>query len=157
MSILKDIPSLKRVIFASSYLIYDPSLYSFDKPQKNSYRLKETDPIYPRNLTGMAKLMHEIELRFLGDFKCDDFSSVSARIFRSYGKHSRDVISRWIMSLLKGETLSVFRKEGMFDYIYAGEVAEGLIKLAENGNARGIYNLGNDNSRSIRYIEMLLP
>jgi carbamoyl-phosphate synthase large subunit len=27
MSLAKDAPSVKRVVFASSYLIYDPSLY----------------------------------------------------------------------------------------------------------------------------------
>ncbi len=67
-TLTKDLNSVKKIINASSYLIYDPSLYSFNQAQKSPYSLKETDPIYPRNLTGMAKLAHEIELRFLQNF-----------------------------------------------------------------------------------------
>ncbi len=149
MTQIKDLPSLKKVVFASSYLIYNPELYNFNKPQSQAYRLKETDPIYPRNLTGVAKLNHEIELRFLQEFNNNRYKIVCARIYRSYGKNSRDIISRWIRALLKNEELTVYRKQGMFDYIYAGEVAEGLIRLVDCDNAEGIINLGNDNARKV--------
>lgn len=149
MTLMKDIPSLKKVIFASSYLIYDPKLYNFNIPVEKAYRLKETDPIYPRNLTGAAKLNHEIELRFLGEFKEAQFKTISARIYRSYGKNSRDIISRWIRSLLKNEPLTLYKKEGLFDYIFAEDVAEGLIRLAIHEKAEGIYNLGRDNARRV--------
>ena len=64
MTVQKDLPSLRRVVFASSYLIYDPALYTFIEVPAAPRSLRETDPILPRNLTGMAKLAHEIELRF---------------------------------------------------------------------------------------------
>ena len=35
LSIFKDLPYLKKIIFASSYLLYDKSLYSSTKPKKN--------------------------------------------------------------------------------------------------------------------------
>ncbi|MEM7102973.1 MAG: NAD-dependent epimerase/dehydratase family protein [Bacteroidota bacterium] len=149
MTILKDAPGLEKVIFASSYLIYHPELYQFENPQTTPVSLKETDPILPRNLTGVAKLNHEIELRFLNDFKRTQYKSVSARIYRSFGKNSRDIISRWIRMLLKNEPLTVYSKEGIFDYIYAGDVAEGLLRLGANIDAEGIYNLGSGKSRSI--------
>ncbi len=152
MTLLKDSCNLKRIVFASSYLIYDPVLYTFDKPAQTAYRLNEKDNIYPRNLTGIAKLLLEIELRFLDEFKGEKYSTVSARIFRVYGKHSRDVISRFIRSLIKGETLEVYRTEGMFDYIYAGDVAEGLIRLAEKNDITGVINLGIDNARRVQDI-----
>jgi carbamoyl-phosphate synthase large subunit len=151
MSCLKESNSLEKVIFASSYLIYNPDMYNFNEPAEKAVRLKETDPINPRNLTGAAKLLHEIELNFLGDFKKVRFETVCARIFRSYGKNSRDVISRWIRDLLRGEQLNVFKKEGIFDYIYADEVAEGLIKLASS-KVTGVINLGNDNARRVEEI-----
>ena len=122
MTLVKDLPSLKKVVFASSYLIYDPRLYNFDTAQEKPFSLKETDPIYPRNLTGMAKLAHEIELRFIDEFRSDQFTTVLTRIYRGYGRNSRDVISRWIRSLLADEQITVFRKEGIFDYIYAAEI-----------------------------------
>jgi carbamoyl-phosphate synthase large subunit len=41
--------------------------------------LKESDPVLPRNLTGMAKFAHEIELRFIDAFCSDRFTTVCAR------------------------------------------------------------------------------
>ncbi|OYU70727.1 MAG: epimerase [Alphaproteobacteria bacterium PA2] len=156
MTLAKDAPSLKRVVFASSYLIYDPDLYQFDAARDQPTRLKETDPILPRNLTGMAKLAHEIELRYLEPFVADRFSTVCARIYRGYGRNSRDVISRWIRALLKGEPLTVFRPEGLFDYIYAADTAEGLIRLCETGSLTGIINLGSGRARRVSEVIEIL-
>ena len=156
MSLLKDSQTLYRVIFASSYLIYDPGLYVFDQPEEKAYRLTESDPIYPRNLTGVAKLNHEIELRFLEEFRKDIFTCVSARIFRGYGRGSRCVISRWIKDLIVGKKIQVYRKEGKFDYIFAGEVAEGLIRLAMKSEIEGVINLGNDNARKVEEVVEIL-
>lgn len=156
MTLAKDAPSLKRVVFASSYLIYDPDLYQFDAARDLPTRLKETDPILPRNLTGMAKLAHEIELRYLQPFVADRFSTVCARIYRGYGRNSRDVISRWIRALLKGEPLTVFRPEGLFDYIYAADTAEGLIRLCETKSLTGIINLGSGRARRVSEVIEIL-
>lgn len=149
MTLLKDMSSLKKVVFASSYLIYDPTLYTFDQPAAEATRLSEDMPIAPRNLTGMAKLAHEVELRFLDEFQSSKFTSVSARIFRGYGRNSRDVISRWVRSALRGETLTVFRPEGMFDYVYAADTAEGLIRIAKKSGLSGVINLGTGSSRRV--------
>jgi carbamoyl-phosphate synthase large subunit len=147
MTLMKDLPSLKRVIFASSYLIYEPKLYLFEEAWK-LYNLQEDDPINPRNLTWMAKLNHEIELHFLDEFRSKQFSSISARIYRSYWRGSRDIISRRIRALLNKEEIIVYKKEGKFDYIFAWEVAEWLIKMASSDKT-WIYNLWNGNARSI--------
>jgi carbamoyl-phosphate synthase large subunit len=151
MTILKDCPTLKRVVFASSYLIYDQGLYQFSQAQHKAYRLQEQDAICPRNLTGMAKLMHEMELNFLEEFSSERLSVVMPRIYRVYGKGSRDVISRWARQLLAGEKINVYRKEGMFDYIYAGDVAEGLVRLAAT-DFRGVVNLGKDHARRVEEV-----
>lgn len=149
MSIAQHISSLKRVIFTSSYLIYDQDLYQFNKAQVKPKKLSETDPIRPRNLTGMAKLAHEQELRFLASFDECRFSYLCIRIFRGYGRRSRDVISRWVRSLLIGENISVYRPEGMFDYIDAVDNAEGIARLAFCESAVGIVNLGTGRARRI--------
>lgn len=148
MSLLKGSPTLRRVVFASSYLIYNQRNYTFDRPAEHPVSLAETDEISPRNLCGAAKLLHELELEFLGHFNEGRFTTVCARIFRSYGKRSRDVISRWIRMLLRGETLQVYKPEGMFDYIYAGDVAEGLMRLAVSP-ATGVVNLGSGRARRV--------
>ena len=156
MTILKDTEGLKRVIFASSYLIYNPYLYQFDKPCKSPYSLTEKDPINPRNLTGMAKLNHEKELDFINSFLKNKISLISVRIFRGYGLDSRDIISRWIRELIKGKAISVFRPEGIFDYIFANDTATGLIKIATNYDLRGVVNLGTGKSRSVQDVLEIL-
>ncbi len=156
MTLLKDMRSLERVVFASSYLIYDEKLYSFSQPQTIAFSLSEKANINPRNLTGTAKLQHEIELKFLEGFKSDQFTSISARIFRGYGKGSRCVISRWIRSLNKNEKIKVYKKEGLFDYVYAKDTALGLMKLAGAKNVTGIINLGTGKARKVEDIVSIL-
>jgi carbamoyl-phosphate synthase large subunit len=146
-SLLKNCPSLEKIVFASSYLIYDPALYSFDSPQLGPRTLSEKDPILPRNLCGAAKLYHEMELHFLEQF-IGECRIINARIFRGYGRGSRDVISRWVRDLLDGKALTVFRKEGQFDYIYADDTAEALMRLAAS-SASGIVNVGTGRARRV--------
>jgi len=149
INLLRNAPSLKRVVNASSYLIYDKSLYMFPSHQNQPRRLKETDPINPRNLTGMSKLNHEIELDFLSKFTSEKFSSVSARIYRGYGKNSRDIISRWVRALINNEEIVIYNEESFFDYMYAEETALGLIKLC-NSKAKGVINLGTGKARRVK-------
>lgn len=155
MTLMRNVKGLKRVVFPSSYLIYEKSLYSFDSEPLKQVNLKETDPISPRNLTGMAKLAHEVELDFLRHFKNDNFTSVSVRIFRGYGKNSRDVISRWVRDLLRGKKIFVYRPEGVFDYIYARDSAKGLLKLGLSGY-EGVINLGTGRSRRVAELVEIL-
>ena len=144
------LPSLRRLVFASSYLVYDPALYLFAEPRSAPTPLSESSPVRPRNLCGSAKLMHEQELQFLERFPATTFTSVSARIFRVYGRGSSDVVSRWVRSRITDAdaALSAFRVEGMFDYIYAGDVAEGLLRLGA-GDATTAVNLGTGRARRV--------
>lgn len=146
---------LKKFIFASSYLIYSPELYLFNKPQLNPRKLEEADLPNPRNLCGTAKYYTEKELEFMNTMY-DGFISISARIYRVYGFSSRDVISRWVRMALNNEELVVFQKENMFDYIFAGDVAEGLIKMAENVNKNEIINLGTGTASKIEEVIKIL-
>ena len=149
MTIMKDISSLKRVVFASSYLIYDPSLYLSKKFTNKDSSLQESDSLNPRNLTGMAKFSHENELRFIEKNNGKKISCISIRIFRGYGKNSRDIISRWIRLLIKGKNIEVFRPEGKFDFIYAKDTAEGILRVTKDYSIKGSLNLGTGKSRSI--------
>ena len=143
-------PSLRRSVFASSYLVYDPALYLSDAAPGAPTPLPETAPLYPRNLCGSAKLMHEQELAFLAQFAGTPFTSVCARIFRAYGRSSSEVVSRWVRSLIAdgGEPLPAFRTEGLFDDVYSGDVAAGLLRLG-SGDAVGEVNLGTGRSRRV--------
>ena len=103
----------------------------------------------------MAKLAHEVELDFLRHFKNDNFTSVSVRIFRGYGKNSRDVISRWVRDLIHGKKIFVYRPEGVFDYIYARDSAKGLLKLGLS-DYEGVINLGTGRSRRVAELVEIL-
>lgn len=140
--------NLDKFVFASSYLIFSPQLYLFDKPQTTSIKLKETDSVNPRNLCGAAKYYTEKELEFVNTVHYN-FATISARIYRVYGLNSRDIISRWVRMALNGEELIVFQKENIFDYIFAGDVAEGLIKMAESVQGNEIINLATGTPRKI--------
>jgi carbamoyl-phosphate synthase large subunit len=153
--LLKQLTSLKRVIFASSYLIYDRHLYEFETVQAQPTVLEENASILPRNLCGSAKWMHEQELQFLDHFLHQTLSCLSVRIFRVYGRHSRDIISRWIRAALQDEVLTVYQPDGQFDYIFADDVATGLLKLAQT-EAKGIVNLGKGHARSIHEVIAIL-
>jgi len=155
MTLIRNVEGIKRIVNASSYLIYNKSLYQFKEVREKPYRLKETDPINPRNLTGLAKLAHEIELDFLSKFKSDKFTSVSARIYRGYGINSRDVISRWIRDLLNDKEITIYNQSGFFDYMYGEDTAKGLIKLAQV-DYTGIINLGTGRSRKVKDIVNIL-
>lgn len=144
----KKCTSLKRFVFASSYLVYDQQQYLFQKPQKDAVKLNELTRIATRNLCGVSKYYTEQELIFLEKYGNIKFNSVSARIFRVYGIQSRDFLSRCIRAGLRGETIELYRKEGLFDYIYAGDVAEGLIRLAI-ADVNGPVNLGYGKARSV--------
>jgi carbamoyl-phosphate synthase large subunit len=155
LRISRNLGSLKRFVLASSYLIYDPSQYLFNAPQESARQLSESHTINPRNLIGMAKLQNERELQFLSNFKQSTFSSVSVRIFRGFGKGSRCVISRWIRDLLSGNEIVVFRPEGSFDFIYARESAEGLLRIAMS-NISGVINLGSGRATRISTVIEIL-
>lgn len=153
MTLLKNSRTLKKVVFPSSYLIYDKKLYCFENPQDKPRSLKETDFVAPRNLTGSAKLNHEIELNFIRAFK--NIEVVNARIYRSYGKNSRDIISRWIRLLLDGKAIGVYHPENIFDYIYAGDGAEGLLRLGAAAWS-GTINLGSGHAHKVADVVSIL-
>lgn len=155
LEITRHLPSIRKIIFASSYLIYDQNLYTFTEPPLKAISLKEGDIVSPRNLTGMAKYNHEFELNFLQKH-IKDVDIICARIFRGYGRGSRDVISRWVRNLINDEEIKVFKGEGIFDYINSEDSAEGLIRLAETSKKSGIVNLGTGNACSINSVIKIL-
>ncbi len=148
----RGMPSLETLVFASSYLIYDPALYL---KQGETRALKEGDPINPRNLVGVAKLQTERDIDFFQGAGAK-YRGVNARIYRVYGRGSRDVISRWVRAALAGLGVEVFGGSNRFDYVFAGDVAEGLVRLAEQPQARGVVNLGSGVDHSIAEVVEVL-
>lgn len=139
---------LKKFVFASSYLIYDPKTYLFDNPVE-PVKLSESGKMDTRNICGAAKYYTEKELEFMDNFEKYPFSKISARIFRVYGRNSRDFVSRSIRAAINKGTIKLFSKQNSFDYIFADDVAEGLIRLAEADVKKEVVNLGTGKARGI--------
>ena len=142
-------PEIEAFVFASSYLVYDPEQYSSVEPPAEAVALSEGSRIHPRNLCGAAKLYGEAELGFTQDVRRASFRTVMPRIFRVYGRGSRDVVSRWVRAALAGESIDVYHPENRFDYIFSGDVAEALVRMAIEPEAEGAINLGSGRSRPV--------
>jgi len=156
ISVANNCQDLQKFVFASSYLVYSPALYLNQEPPSKAIKLEEENLKNPRNLCGAAKYYAEKELEYIEQFKECAFKSISARIFRVYGCGSKDVISRWVRAGLRGEAIEVFRGDNSFDYIFADDVAEGLIRLAEIKDAHGPVNLGSGVSRKIAEVVKII-
>ncbi len=140
-----------RLVFASSYLVYNPSLYLHKDATAPAISLQEDSEKDPRNLCGAAKFFGEKEVQFYSETH-PNVRAVCARIFRVYGEGSRDVISRWIRSSIKNKPLGVFHKENEFDYIFADDVAVALMKLASASSREMYVNVGRGEPVSIDHV-----
>lgn len=143
--------SVSRFIFASSYLIYDPALYTSKDKKKMAVSLKESCQKNPRNLTGAAKYYAEYEIDFFMKHLKRKIQVINARIFRVYGQGSKDIVSRWVRTAIKGDTLGLYNKENSFDYINSIDVAFALMKLAETDYS-GAVNVGYGRSTGIHEV-----
>jgi nucleoside-diphosphate-sugar epimerase len=149
VELVPRLTDLAAFVFASSYLIYDPQQYFSDSPAPDGHPLREDAGIGSRNLCGAAKLYGEAELRFAEEVQGLAVRFVNARIFRVYGRGSRDVVSRWVRASLAGEPIDVYHPENRFDYVYSGDVAEGLLRMSVSPAASGVLNLATGRARPV--------
>ena len=154
LTIFFKIKSVKKIIFASSYLVYSSDLY-LSKKNKKPFKLREVSSINPRNLIGASKLYHESELKFLSNFR-PDISITSARIFRGYGLGSRDIISRWVRDLIKKKVVNIYGISSSFDFIYCKDTAESILKMINLNHKFKIINVGYGKSVKINDILKIL-
>jgi nucleoside-diphosphate-sugar epimerase len=148
VDIAGKIPALKVFLFASSYLIYSPALY-LSEHLSDPVLLHENSPVNPRNITGASKYYTEKELEFINEYLLPQARIVNARIYRVYGRGSKDVISRWIRAALTDEEIHVYNRQNRFDFIYARDVATGLYHLLDYEVSSGVVNLGSGISTSV--------
>ena len=138
---------VEKIIFASSYLIYDKANY-VKKTSSIPTKLDENTSRDTRNLVGTAKYLHEKEIEFFNKFsKKTKFYNV--RIFRGYGLGSRDIISRWVRLALKKKKIKLYNAESSFDFIFCIDSARGLLKIAKSNISNQVINLGSGKSEKI--------
>jgi len=140
---------VETFVFASSYLVYDPLSYLVKDSRTMPVAVDESTQVAPRNLCGAGKYYTERELRYVGHTSQPDLRVVNARIFRVFGRGSRDVISRWVRAGIADQPIEVFNRSNRFDYLFADDVAETLVRLEGDSGASGIYNVGSGRATSI--------
>lgn len=145
---------LKKVVFASSYLVYEPDLYMVESPQF-AYLIPEKSETNPRNLCGSAKLYEESELNFIKRNIHKNLQLCHARIFRVYGENGQEFVSRCAQWKKDGIPVTLWKLENCFDYIHAQDVAEALYHLAFS-DCDGVYNVGSGESHSIQEVVDLI-
>lgn len=119
-------------------------------------KLTATTPCYPENGYGMAKLcageMTRVECRKFG------IRHQWVRILSVYGPHdgAMTMISSVISQLLRGERPALTQGIQRWDYLYAGDAADALYKVACRGREGRVYPLGSGQARPLKeYIEEL--
>ncbi len=118
--------------------------------------LKPQTPAFPENGYGMAKLcagqMTRVECRKLG------LRHIWARILSVYGPGDGNatMISSVIRTLLKGECPACTAGEQLWDYLYSGDAAQALYRMARFGKDGAVYPLGSGQAQPLRnYVEIL--
>lgn len=107
----------------------------------------EDAPLRPRSIYASTKLEQEHLCRLLGE--AAGMRVAVARLWNVYGPRQKQdnpytgVTAMLMGAIQKGEQFTVYEDGGQRrDYVYAGDVAQALIKLMHEGN--GVYNVGSD-------------
>ena len=157
LKLIAKINSVRKIIYASSYLTYDEKIY-MEKNNFRNFKIDENVRLNPRNLIGASKLYHEKELRLFQQYNKSKEIDI-LRIFRGYGCGSNDVVSRWVRSALLNKPLKVYGEKGKFDYIFSDDSAGAILSLIEKKpekNSNYVFNLGSGQNYQISYLLKLL-
>jgi UDP-glucose 4-epimerase len=131
-----------KVIYASTSGIYGHSAISES--------VREDIVVDPRTSYAMAKRYNEIYLKALHEEKGLD--SVSLRFFNVYGERqdNRMVIPRFIEQAKAGEPITVYGSGNQTrDFTFIDDTIKACLSLAEKAHHAEIYNIANENERTI--------
>ena len=121
-----------------------------------SGKLSADTPCDPENEYGRAKLRTSKATREL----CAELGirHIWPRILSIYGPYDGDrtMVMSLIRTLLEGKMPSLTAGEQMWDYLYADDVADAFMLLADKGRDGGIYPIGSGVARPLReYVEII--
>lgn len=119
-------------------------------------KLRPDTPTFPRTGYGMAKLcagqMARAECEALG------MAGIWARVLSVYGPHDGPgtMIVSTIRRLLAGQCPPLTAGDQRWDYLYAADAADALLRMAQSGRAGMVYPLGSGRAFPLRrYVEIL--
>lgn len=139
---------VQRFVFASSAAVYG------------------NDPVVPKVETMSPRPQSPYALTKLdGEFYCDLYarrgrmSTAGARFFNVFGPRQRPdsiyaaAVPRFITRALAGQPLVVYGDGGQTrDFIFVGDIVEGLLHLARRTDLSGIFNLGYGTDTTVAHL-----
>lgn len=137
---------VKRVIFASTAAAYGDVT-------EDKLPIHESETLAPMSFYGLTKVTVEKYLQLYHDLYGLDY--VALRFANVYGERQGDtgeggVISIFAKRIAKGQDITVFGDGRQTrDFIYAGDIAAGIIAAMTTDSVNAVYNLSNQTETSL--------
>ncbi len=137
---------VKRIIFASTAAAYG-------NVAEDRLPIRESEKLAPLSFYGLTKVTVEKYLQLYHDLYGLDY--VALRFANVYGERQGDtgeggVISIFAKRIAKGQDITVFGDGSQTrDFIYAGDIAAGIIAAMSTDKANAVYNLSNQTETSL--------
>jgi UDP-glucose 4-epimerase len=137
---------VKRIIFASTAAAYGDVT-------EDKLPIREEETLAPMSFYGLTKVAVEKYLKLYHDLYGLDY--VALRFANVYGERQGDtgeggVISIFAKRIAKDQGVTVFGDgKQTLDFIYAGDIASGIIAAMTTEKANAVYNLSNQTETSL--------
>ena len=137
---------VKRIIFASTAA-------SYGDVAEDKLPIREEETLAPMSFYGLTKVTVEKYLQLYHDLYGLDY--VALRFANVYGERQGDtgeggVISIFAKRIAKDQGITVFGDgKQTRDFIYAGDIASGIIAAMTTDKANAVYNLSNQTETSL--------
>lgn len=137
---------VKRVVFASTAAAYGDVT-------EDKLPIQESETLAPMSFYGLTKVTVEKYLQLYHDLYGLDY--VALRFANVYGERQGDtgeggVISIFAKRIAKDQGITVFGDgKQTRDFIYAGDIAAGIIAAMTTDKANAVYNLSNQTETSL--------
>lgn len=145
---MKNSAKPRRFIFASTAAVYGDIHEKF-------LPVLETQNTAPTSFYGLSKLTAE---KYIAMYRRAGVDFVVFRFANVFGELQGDsgeggVISIFAKKIARGDKLTIFGSgEQTRDFIYAGDVAEGIFRALYTENLNAVYNLGTQTETSINQL-----
>ncbi|MCR5756905.1 MAG: NAD-dependent epimerase/dehydratase family protein [Selenomonas sp.] len=144
---------VQRVIFASTAAAYGDVA-------EDRLPIREEEVVAPMSFYGLSKVTMERYLQLYHDLYGLDY--VALRFANVYGERQGDkgeggVISIFAKRIAQGQEITVFGDgKQTRDFIYAGDIATGIIAAMSTNKPNAVYNLSNQTETSLLELIALL-
>ena len=144
---------VKRVIFASTAAAYG-------NVTEEKLPIRENETLAPMSFYGLTKVTVEKYLQLYHDLYGLDY--VALRFANVYGERQGDtgeggVISIFAKRIANGQDITIFGDgKQTRDFIYAGDIASGIIAAMTTDKANAVYNISNQTETSLlKLVELM--